>query len=71
MCKDSATQIRIPAGRSESFKVTVGVHQGSGLSPFIFTIVMDTLTDNVRKRVPESMVFADDVYCIYEFEFHL
>ena len=61
MYKDSKTQIRIPVGRSESFKFTVGVHQGSVLSPFIFTIVMDTLTDNVRKRAPENMMFADDV----------
>ena len=28
MYKDSETQIRTPAGRSESFTVTVGVHQG-------------------------------------------
>ena len=61
MYKDSETQIRTPAGRSESFTVTVGVHRGSALSPFIFTIVMDTLTDNIRKRAPENMMFADDV----------
>ena len=61
MYKDSETQIRTPAGKSESFKVIMGVHQGSALSPFIFTIVMDTLTDTGRKRALESMIFADDV----------
>ena len=59
--KDNETQKRTPAGRSESFKVTVGVHQGSALCPFIFSIVMDTLTDNVGMRAPENMMFADDV----------
>ena len=60
MYKDSETQISTLAGRSESYTVTVGVHQGSALSPFIFTIAMDTLTNNVRKRAPEGMMFADD-----------
>ena len=31
-------------------------------SPFIFTIVMDTLTNNARKRAPENTMFADDVF---------
>ena len=61
MYKESETQIRTPADRSESSIVTVGVHQGSALSPFIFTIIMDTLTDNVRKRASEDMMFTDDV----------
>ena len=61
MYKESETQITTPTGRSEGFKVVVGVHQGSALSPFIFIIVMDTLTDNGRKRALESMIFADDL----------
>ena len=61
MYKDSESQIRTPADRSENFKVTVGVHQRSALSSFIFTIVMDTLKDNVRKRAPDNMIFTDDV----------
>ena len=61
MYKDGKTQIRTPAGRSESFTVKVGVHQGSSLSPFIFTTVMHTTSDNVRKRAPENMMFVDDV----------
>ena len=57
--KDSEAQIRIPAGRNESFKVTVGVHQASALSPFIFTIVMDTLTQgcpNLLRRGPDFLL---------------
>ena len=33
---------------TEEFKVEVGLHEGSALSPFLFTMVMDRLTDEVR-----------------------
>ncbi|XP_063586937.1 uncharacterized protein LOC134764286 [Penaeus indicus] len=39
----------------------MGLHQGSALSPFLFAIIMDTLTDNIRKEAPWSMMFADDM----------
>ena len=31
-------------GYSEEFEVKVGVHQGSGLSPLLFIIVLEALT---------------------------
>ena len=37
----------------------VGLHQGSALSPDQFLLLMDVLTDDVRKD--GSMVFADDI----------
>ena len=42
-------------------KSDVGLHQGSALSPYLFLILMDVLTEGVRKEVPESMMFADDI----------
>jgi len=41
--------------------VKVGLHQGSALSPFLFAIVMDCLTGDVRREAPWDMIFADDV----------
>jgi len=38
------TIMRSVAGNSASIDVKVGVHQGSALSPFLFTIMMDCLT---------------------------
>ena len=40
---DSSTVVRTSSGDTESFKVKVGVHQGSVLSPLLFAIVMDVV----------------------------
>ena len=52
------------AGESNSFGVEVGLPQGSALSPYMFLLLMDVLTDDVIKDVPGSMMFAyDNVLC--------
>ena len=43
------TSVPIHGERSEEFEVKVGVHQGSVLSPILFTIVMDDITKDVRE----------------------
>ena len=46
-------------GLTDGFKVEVGLHQRLFPSPFLFAMVMDTLTDEVRQ---ESLwMFADDI----------
>ena len=45
---------------SEWFEVKVGVHQGSVLSPLLFAIVMDAVTENVEKGMKEFL-YADDL----------
>ncbi|KAK3545423.1 hypothetical protein QTP70_007402 [Hemibagrus guttatus] len=47
--------------QTEEFKVEVGLHQGSALSPFLFAIVMDQLSEEVRQESPWTMMFADDI----------
>ena len=61
MYKDAETVVRSTAGTSETFSVKVGLHQGSAFSPFLFNIIMDVLTEGVRKELPWQMMFADDV----------
>ncbi|KAK3526418.1 hypothetical protein QTP70_025449 [Hemibagrus guttatus] len=48
-------------GQTEEFKVEVGLHQGSALSPFLFAIVMGQLSEEVRQESPWTMMFADDI----------
>ena len=55
------TEVKCVSGTSEPFAVEVGLHQGSALSPFLFAIIMDALTDGIRKDTPWQMMFADDV----------
>ena len=44
---------------SEEFEVKVGVHQGSVLSPLVFAIVVDVVTENVRNGLMSEMLNAD------------
>ena len=61
MYRGCKTKVRSAAGESDSFNVDVGLHQGSTLSPYLFLVLMDVLTEGVRKEVPEYMMFADDI----------
>ena len=55
----------LAVGLTDRFKVKVGLHQGSTLSPFLFAMVMDRvmdrLTDEIRLESPWTMMFADDI----------
>ena len=46
--KGAKTSVRVELELSEEFEVKVGVHQGSVLSPLVFAIVVDVVTENVR-----------------------
>ena len=61
MYEESETVLRCAAGTTESFKIKVGLHQGSALSPFLFAVIMDRLTDEVMREPPWTMLFADDI----------
>ncbi|XP_070015921.1 secreted RxLR effector protein 78-like [Nicotiana sylvestris] len=60
------TQGRIVGGDSEHFSVVMGLHQGSALRPFLFSLVMDALTHHIQGEVPWCMFFADDIVLIDE-----
>ncbi|KAK3512233.1 hypothetical protein QTP70_001094 [Hemibagrus guttatus] len=61
MYERSRTVVRCAVGQTEEFKVEMGLHQGSALSPFLFAIVMDQLSEEVRQESPWTMMFADDI----------
>ena len=59
--EEANTVIRTGAGDSNSFHVKVGVHQGSVLSPLLFAIVMDAVTETARGGLPWEVLYADDL----------
>ena len=61
MYEGSETVVRCAEGTTESFKVKVGLHQGSALSPFLFAVIIGRLTDEVRREPPWTMLFADNI----------
>ena len=52
MYDGATTTVRSDAGLTEEFKVGVGLHQGLALNPFLFAIIMDKLTEDIRKDAP-------------------
>ena len=51
---------------SELFEVKVGMHQGSVLSPFLFALVVDDVTEFAREGVLSELLYADDLVLISE-----
>jgi len=71
MYKESKTLVRTPCGDTDPFRVNVGLHQGSALSPFLVLVVMDTLTSELREDEPQNvwdLLFADDLVIVAETE---
>ena len=48
------------------FSITIGLHQESALSPFLFAIVMDELTRAIQNEIPWCILFADDIVLLDE-----
>jgi len=66
MYEGGGTSVRTPGGVSNDFAVSMDLHQGSALSPFLFTLVLDELTRGTKDEVPWFMLFADDFVLIDE-----
>ena len=62
------TKTRVSVGQelSEEFEVKVGVHQGSMLSPLVFAIVVDVVTESVRSGSMSEMLYVDDLVLMSE-----
>ncbi|GFR59887.1 RNA-directed DNA polymerase from mobile element jockey-like [Elysia marginata] len=66
--KKATTVLSTAHGKTGQFEIEVGLHQGSGLSPFLFTIVLDTTSEECRNGLPWELLFADDLAIIADSE---
>ena len=64
--EDLKTNVKVKSKLSEEFYVAIGVHQGSVLSPLLFAIVVDVVTENARKGLMKEVLYADDLVLISE-----
>jgi Reverse transcriptase (RNA-dependent DNA polymerase) len=60
------TCVKACDGESDTFPIKIGLHQGSALSPYIFTLMMDEIIKDIQGDIPWYMLFADDVVLIDE-----
>ena len=51
---------------SEEFAVNIGVHQGSVLSPLLFAIVVDVVTNEIKEGTLQEILYAYDIVLIAE-----
>ena len=55
-------------GRTDEFPIKVGLHQGSGLSPFLFIVVLEVINEKFRCGLLCELLFADDLAVLTDTE---
>ncbi|MCP3657197.1 MAG: hypothetical protein GY766_20280 [Herbaspirillum sp.] len=66
MYRGATSKVRVNNEYSEEFSVQVGVHQGSVLSPLLFIIVLQAITEEFKTGCPWELLYADDLVLIAE-----
>ena len=66
MYNNAVTSVRTNDDNTNYFPITIGLHQGSVLSPYLFALVMDEVTRNIQGDIPWCILFADDVVLVDE-----
>ncbi|XP_064080581.1 uncharacterized protein LOC135197441 [Macrobrachium nipponense] len=62
-----STKVIAAVGERENFEGSVGLHQGSALSPFLFVLVMNVLTEKIRNEELWAL-YTDDLVITTESE---
>lgn len=53
--------MRTIRGETKVFPITTGLHQGSALTPYLFTLVMDKLTRHIYEEVIWWILIVDKI----------
>ena len=60
------TSVKTSEGIGGEFPITIGVHQGSELSPQFFALVMDEITNSIQEEIPYYILFVYDIIFVDE-----
>ena len=66
MYKEENKRVQVGGRHSKEFDVGVGVHQESVLSPFLFSIVLDILSEDGTKDALYELLYSDDLVLMAE-----
>ncbi|GKB13587.1 retrovirus-related pol polyprotein LINE-1 [Tanacetum coccineum] len=64
MYEGAKTRVRTTMGNTEFFSVEVCLHQGSAISPYLFTLILDELSRGIQESIPWCMIIVDDIVLI-------
>uniref|UniRef100_A0A0L8HFH9 Reverse transcriptase domain-containing protein n=1 Tax=Octopus bimaculoides TaxID=37653 RepID=A0A0L8HFH9_OCTBM len=64
--RDAVSKVRVDNEYNEEFWVGVGVHQGSVLSPLLFIIILQAITEEFKSGCHWELLYADDLALIAE-----
>ena len=66
MYNGEVANIRTCGGVTNDFSITVRLHQGSAMSPFLLAIMMDELIRATQDEISWCMLFIDDIVLVDE-----
>nr|GEX41040.1 retrovirus-related Pol polyprotein LINE-1 [Tanacetum cinerariifolium] len=55
MYEGAKTRVRTTAGNTKYFSVNLRLHQGSAISPYLFTLILDELSRGIQENIPWCM----------------
>jgi len=61
MYKNCTTSVTTSEGATKEIDNKVELHQGSALSPFLFIVILDVISEKIDEKTPWAMLFADDL----------
>ena len=60
------TRVRVSSEFSDEFEFKVGMYQGSVLSPFLFAVVVDVVTEFASEGALSELLYANDLILMSE-----
>ncbi|GJY40892.1 probable LRR receptor-like serine/threonine-protein kinase RFK1 isoform X1 [Tanacetum coccineum] len=64
MYEEAKIRVRTTMGNSEFFPMEVGLHQGSPISPYLLTLILDELSRGIQGSIPWCMIFENNIVLV-------